>query len=107
MTDWKKIAGLITVVVLLLSSGFGVAAWIFNKGGQTANIKTNANDVPLIKEDLRTHKESDKTKAIIDSMKNIQFVTALNGLANTVMELNETVKENNRLMQYAKFTNRK
>lgn len=107
MTDWKKIAGLTTLVILLLSSGFGVAAWIFNKGGQSAGITKSANMVPVIAEDLRAHKERDNTKAIIDSMRNIQWVNALNGLAGTVKELNETVKENTREMKFAKFTSRK
>lgn len=107
MTDWKKIAGITTLVVLLLSSGFGVAAWIFNKGGQSAGITSNVNRVPVIEEALRAHKERDNIRAILDSMKNIQLVNALNGLSNTVKELNETVKENNREIKYAKFTNRK
>ena len=107
MTDWKKIAGLTTLVVLLIGSGFSVAAWIFNKGGQSAGITNNVSRVPVIESDLMAHKVKDNTKAIIDSMRNIQFVTALNSLSKTVSDLNETVKENNRLMQYAKFNNRK
>lgn len=107
MMDGKKIATITTLAILLIGSGFSVAAWIFNKGGQSAGITKSANMVPAIAEDLRAHKERDNTKAIIDSMRNIQFVTALNSLSKTVSDLNETVKENNRLMQYAKFNHRK
>lgn len=107
MTDWKKISVIVTLVVLLLSSGFGVAAWIFNKGGQSASLTKNVGMIPEIAEDLRAHKERDNTRAAIDSMRNIQFLNALNGLASTVNDLNETVKENNRLIQYSKFNNRK
>ena len=105
--DWKKISLITTLAVLLIGSGFSVAAYIFKKGGQSESITKNANMVPFIAEDLREHKEGDNKKAIIDSMKNIQIVTAINGLADAMKELNENVKENNRLMQYAKFTYRK
>lgn len=107
MINWKKISLIATLVILLLGSGFGTAAWIFNKGGQSSSVIKNANMAPIIAEDLREHKEGDNKKAIIDSMKNIQMVTAINGLADAMKELNENVKENNRLMQYAKFTYRK
>ena len=107
MTEWKKIVGITSLAIALLSSGFGTAAWIFKKGGQSAGITNNVSRVPVIEADLMAHKVKDNTKAIIDSMRNIQFVTALNSLSKTVSDLNETVKENNRLMQYAKFNNRK
>lgn len=114
MMDWKKIAGITTLVVLLLSSGFGLAAWIFKKGGQSESITKNANMAPKVAEDLRIHEDGDKRyqerldrKAIVDSMRDIQFTNALIVLTQNVDELKEAVKENTRAMQFDKFNRRK
>lgn len=114
MMDWKKISLITTLAVLLIGSGFSVAAYIFKKGGQSESITKNANMAPKVAEDLRAHEDRDKRyeerfnrKAIVDSMRDIQFTNALIGLTQKFDELKEAVKENTRAMQFDKFNRRK
>ena len=103
MTDWKKISLILGSMVALTV----VASFSYRVIGKGYELETNSANIPKVIEKLDQHIISDNRKATIDSMRNIQFMNALTGLAGNVKELNETVKENTRAMRFDEFNRRK